>query len=70
MKWQQTPEAAHCMALEQLNRILAGLIREYGRDGELILSTTFANDIPLGQQITWSCVCDGEVHTIIREKKT
>ncbi len=54
-KWQQTPAGENCTGVEQLNRIVAGLVRQYGSEGALTLSAECANGVPLGQQIAWCC---------------
>jgi hypothetical protein len=70
-KWQQTPEGPNCSGLEQINRIVAGLIREYGDQGKVLnLSRETAIGVPLGQQIQWGCTGRSADYIVICEVAT
>lgn len=68
-EWQQTPQSAYCMGLEQLNRILVGLVREYGSDGKLTISNGVSAGVAMGAQVRWCCTGRSKDHIVIQESE-
>ncbi len=66
-EWQQTPWAENCTGMEQMNRILVGLIRKYGSEGKLTLPTEVSAGVKLGQQVRWRCTGRSEDYIVIEE---
>ena len=66
-EWQCTSQSEYCMGLEQLNRILVGLVRQYGTDGKLTMTNDVKSGVKLGAQVRWYCTGERDEYIVIRE---
>ncbi len=67
-EWSCTPESEYCTALEQLNRIMAALVHQYGVDGVLTLCRDSMNSVSLGTGVVWWCT-GGDPDILIRKRE-